>query len=741
MPPRVKAIVLSLATSVLGLGFYLFPLGLNWEENFSLAWLFRSRGVLPAPHEVVLIGIDRASAQQLALPEKPEIWPRQIHAKTIEQLTMLGARCITFDVFFAHPKSAAEDNLLSESIRAAGNVILFGYLDRDVQPLHDPRGFASINIERLLYPLDDFTAVALAVAPFALPKIPVQVAQFWAFQSGAGALPTLPTATLQCFERDALPGFIDLMQTINPSLRDSLQSIIAAPRTPLGFTETIRSLRNQLAIAAITPAQVQQHLATSTYTREQQRSITRLADLYLGPERRYLNFYGPPHTIRTIPYVELLKQPQKYASQIRGKAVFVGFSESKQPDQMDAFYTVYSRTDGLDLSGVEIAATAFANLLDQTTLRNPAPFAFVLLIIGFAILLGALNTLLPATAGLLSTAALLAAYVGTVTWLFNQHAYWLPLAIPLLVMSPFTIFSALLWRYRDTNRERKRIRQAFGYFLPTPVVDQMVSRSGGMDYQGDELFGICLSTDAAQYTRLSETMTPKELGQFMNDYYSVLFAPVSRYQGTVSDVIGDAMLALWSSAQPDAARCRMACLAAVEMLVGIDQFNAQQSHAPLPTRLGLHAGDIYLGNVGAQQHFEYRAVGDIVNTSTRIEALNKQLGTRILASATVVAEQTELLLREVGEFMLAGKTRSITLYEIFPTLPPWDVKLQTLTCTFARALQYYRAQNIKQAMQCWEEILHMHPDDGPSRFYLAHCQQWLAHPQNPWTPVIHMDRK
>ena len=103
--------------------------------------------------------------------------------------------------------------------------------------------------------------------------------------------------------------------------------------------------------------------------------VQALIELYEGDDQRYLNFYGPPGSITTIPYY-LVADNQKSDSGIKmpdmtGKVVFVGFSDLYDPGQPDRFYTVFTNDDGVDLSGVEIAATSFGNLLTDKSLHPP----------------------------------------------------------------------------------------------------------------------------------------------------------------------------------------------------------------------------------------------------------------------------------------------------------------------------------------------------------------------------------
>ena len=119
-----------------------------------------------------------------------------------------------------------------------------------------------------------------------------------------------------------------------------------------------------------------------------------------------------------------------------------------------------------------------------------------------------------------------------------------------------------------------------------------------------------------------------ELGRLMNRYYETIFKPVQEQRGYVSGVIGDAMLAIWASTSSEADLREKACAAALDIKKELKLFN-QSSDAPtLKTRIGVHCGQILLGHIGALEHYEYTPMGDIVNTASRIEGLNKQFADR-----------------------------------------------------------------------------------------------------------------
>jgi adenylate cyclase len=259
---------------------------------------------------------------------------------------------------------------------------------------------------------------------------------------------------------------------------------------------------------------------------------------------------------------------------------------------------------------------------------------------------------------------------------------------------------------------------------------------------GQNVFGTCLFTDAGKYTTLAETMDPRELRSFMGKYYEALFEPVRRRAGIVINVVGDSMLAVWTSPHPNSDFRNRACLAALEISDSAEKFNQASGAVDLPTRIGLHSGQILLGNVGAEYHYEYRPIGDIVNTASRMEGLNKYLGTRILVSSEVLDQLAGFLTREMGAFLLAGKSKPVAVHELVCRTGRCSPAESELCEIFARGLEAYRRQSWDKAINLFQESLKIRAEDGPSAFFLKLSQE---HRQNPpgeeWNGLVRLENK
>ena len=720
-----KALTLGLLTSLSGLLISLTPFGAILEENLGLDRLFTLRGLRAAPPEVVLITLDKESSDVFGLPNQPSKWPRSYHARLIDNLTQQGARVIAFDLLFEEPRRAADDQRLAQAMRNSRNVVLVEALKRENISLDNTS--QPITLERLAPPLPLFSENALATVPFPLPKVPVKVSRFWTFKPGAGDAPTLPTTVLQAYALPAYDEFRSLLIQANPAYAARLpatqETILREPLRNHSLQRLIENIRGLFTHDPALQEKILSLLATSSSPNV--HIIRALVNMYAGINHPYLNLYGPPHTITTLPYHRALSSTENF----KGKVVFVGFSEQRQPEQKDGFYTVFSQDDsGLDISGVEIAATAFANLLENSVIRPASPSQHLALILAWGLLLGMVCRLLPVVMALLTSVTLVGGYFTFSLYEFSTAALWLPVTVPLLIQAPIALLGALLWRYIDAIQARRDLRKMFGYFVPRSVIDEMAARNVPPGAIGKLVHSVCMCTDAEEYVGLAEKLPPDQLHTLLNAYYKVLFTCVAQQGGWVSDVIGDSMLALWAmpliAEKPSPSSYQslhyQACRAALNIDTAVKQFN-KNSTWPLPTRIGLHSGTVMLGNVGGAGRFEYRAVGDTVNTATRIQTLNKQLGTKILASHDALIYTHGFLTRELGLFRLKGRTQKVIIHELMCHEDDATALQHNICRLFADALAAYKDQKWTEAKQGFASILDIHATDGPSQYYLDLC--------------------
>jgi adenylate cyclase len=643
---------LALLVWLAGLAAWLMPGADRFERELALPWLFATRGALPAPREASLVAIDTESAQRLGLAAAIGAWPRRVLAELIRRAAQAGAAVIVLDVYFADAGVPQDDAALEAAIRDAGNVVLFGRLQREVSGLPGAGADGQVQLDRLQAPYAPFAQAAAVVAPFVLPKSPARVDTVWTHHPAAPDVPTLPAAALavQAGAVNCRPG--------------------------------ARTDRVRLAVCG----------------------------LRVPPAERLLNFYGPPHTLDIVPAADLLLGP---LPDLAGRAVFIGHVEPYFPNQTDSFLTAVSRPDGLDLSGVEIAATAYLNFLRDESLQTP-PAAVVALALALGgALLARLFLWAPPGAMAPLVLVLLVANLGGALLVFSRGGWWWPIA-PGGMQVLVAVFGALGWRALHSGRERAQLAAAFRQYLPAHVVQQ-VARAGDSapPLATTRQRAVCLVSDAAGYTSVAERLPAEALRDLVNRYYAALLAPIGAEGGIVTDIVGDSALALWPVDHSGVAQRLRACRAALGVQDALADFAVPGGG--MPTRIGLHLGELLLGPVGALDHYEYRAIGDVVNTASRIEALNKQLGTRILASEEVVGGVAGLDCRRVGRFRLAGKSQALVIYELMRV--PSEAAVQARP-QFEAALDAFAAGDAVGARRGFEVSLALNAGDGVAAFYL-----------------------
>jgi len=730
------------------------------EESLGLPWMFNLRGPVRAPAEVVIVAIDEQSADELGLPPKPRAWPRNLHAELIRYLARAGARVIVFDLTFETPSVRPEDDeAMARAVADAGNVLLTESMHRETVMLRGSDGKPAGNaiIEKRILPISALSQPALGVAPFLLLK-DSRISAYWTFAGNGDVTPTLPVLAFHTYASNAFADVMALLGKVDPQLT----AVSSTSTLPTGQAAPSPARIAILRDALLRDQEMGPRLLRALHgapelnpTQDRMRQIRALLSLHSSSATRYLNFYGPPRSITTLPYSRVLSAARSADSadaanadafDFRNKAVFVGYSAATQSGQdrlRDDYRTVYSTTEGLDISGVEIAATAFANLVgDQPLRRLESSWQFAVVAI-WGLVVGAVCRSVRPVVALAAVAVMAVAYLWVVYDQFVDAGLWLPSIAPIGIQAPLAVFLGVWLSYRDSSRERANIKRAFGYFLPGNVVDHLARNVGPVTRSNRVVFGACLATDIDKYTTVAEKLDPAKLGELMNEYYAELFVPVERSRGVVVDVVGDAMIAIWAKASSDTEPRMSACEAALAIVEGIDRFNAAPGGRPaLATRFGLHAGDMLIGSIGASGHFEYRAVGDIVNTASRIQSLNKLLGTRLLASDTTVAGLEGLATRPLGSFLLAGKSNSVQVVEILGKASDVTAAQSKLCAAFADAISAYIERRWDAASAQFSEILRLEPTDGPAHFYRERCEQYmLSPPDEEWESTVRIEEK
>lgn len=749
MPRLRRAAFFGLLIGIFGVLVSFFPFVNEIEENSGLALLFTLRGPRTPPSDVVVVSIDKDSSESLKVSSNPARWHRSIHAQLVEKLAKEGAHVIIFDVYFIEPRSLAEDSQFAAALKKASNVVLAEPLRaREISSAGINSSQGEHRVVRSIKPIAALAEAAIATAPFVLPRLPVKVNHYWTFQADAGDAPTFPVVAFQLYALEAYDELRHLLEKVSPSEVRTLPRDLATAIKEKGIVRLIKDVRGMFysdsSIYQRTLTELKRMNLARGADANKHRLVRSLIEMYGGATRRYLNFYGPPRTISTVPFHRVLQvhdgSPGEAEIDLNGKVVFVGLSETLVSEREDSFYTVFAQANGVFLSGVEIAATAFANLLADESVKPIGSQRYVLTILVWGILIGLICRMTGTLVAAFFIFVLSGLFLCAAEYRFQSDGTWYPVIVPLFVQSPGAFFGSVLLTLLETKRERRNIRKALGYYVPSDVVDVVARNTVDLKRGGQTLYGVCLFTDVAGYTGVSEKLGPRELSELMHRYFEAVFGPVKQYGGLVTNLKGDSILAVWKAARSDAALSRQACDAALGIAKAVSNFN-ESFDSRLPTRIGIHAGQIFLGNMGAGDHYEYGPTGDTVNTASRLDILNKFLGTEILVSEDAMHELDGFVTRKAGNFRLRGKAQPIVVYELVCRVEEAGEDQQKACAVFVEALHAFHRQSWDEAEEKFHQCAEMRQEDGLSQFYIGRCKQYRKTPPEVWDGVIPVDEK
>ena len=209
-------------------------------------------------------------------------------------------------------------------------------------------------------------------------------------------------------------------------------------------------------------------------------------------------------------------------------------------------------------------------------------------------------------------------------------------------------------------REKEVIRDLFGRYVPAQVAAAIIADHGTLRPASAEC--TVLYADLEGFTAMAESISPREVVDVLNAYFTVATSIIEARGGVVTQFQGDAILATFNVPVADPRHAANA----VEAAVTIQHALAEQRFAghEIRARIGINTGEVIAGNVGAEGRFNYTVHGDAVNTAARLEQLNKEFGTRILVSETTRRACGDARLRPKGEVAIRGKTTKLPVYSV-----------------------------------------------------------------------------
>lgn len=610
----IAVVVVVLRFVPLTSGFFLFAL----VENFAYDFAYDHTAPDPPP-DIVIVAIDDVSLQPAHLGRFP--WPRSVYADLLDRLG--EARVVAFDVLLSEPddRDRFSDRAFARAIERHGRVVLAAYKAERVE-LTDQQRRVDWSYPRPDGPLG---LTALQPANFLVP-----VRQFAQGAAAIGYVDIVPDSDGVYRRVDPVRGGYD--GRLYPHFATAIAQVATGTDPP--------TIVAGLPDRAIEFGQVRSPLSDQG--------------------AMLITYSGPTGTITQVPCHEVVEGKADPAL-FRDKIVIVGATAPGLYDIRPAPY----RSAGRQFLGVETNANVVDTLL-RTAARTNASFS-----LGwgaFALLLGLLVGWMswsfgdgtgPVIAALILALIALPSFFVAFHYLYSVTPYGALLLcglIPLAVAIPERL-----------GGDKRIVQGQFSAYVSPDVLRQLTS-DPDLVAQGVRREVTFLFSDVRGSTTLSEKIAPEVWVAQLNEYLGQMSEAVFEYDGYLDKFMGDGIMAIWNAfgTQPDHAD--LAARAALEMLRRLEILNGawerMENRTPFRIGVAIHTGEAIIGNVGSEERMQYTAIGDTVNTASRIEGMTKAFGVQLLVSETAAAKLSPGIveLEDIGEAEVRGRARGIRVF-------------------------------------------------------------------------------
>jgi adenylate cyclase len=370
----------------------------------------------------------------------------------------------------------------------------------------------------------------------------------------------------------------------------------------------------------------------------------------------------------------------------------------------------------------------------------------LILVIFVPLFFAASSRLSPVTrvlAGFVMTALFIA---GSAAMLSFTGVFWGPLEIIFAMIS--AVFVREILAYAGSEKEKQFLRTAFSTYVSDDVVKEIIADPARLQLGGTKRHMTAIFTDVKGFSTISEKLDPEDLVSLLNRYLSAMSDIVLAEKGTIDKYEGDAIIAFFGAPLDLADHALRACVSAIAMKRLEAELNQtiienRLSPSPLLTRIGINTGSMVAGNMGTENKMNYTIMGNAVNLAARLEGVNKQYGTWILASEDTVRETgNRLLSRKLDRVRVVGINEPVRLHELVDTMEQAAEEQQKLVKVYHEALDIFENRNWEQAAAGFKASLEINAEDQPSKLYLDRCKTYIkAPPADNWDGVYNLTQK
>jgi adenylate cyclase len=324
--------------------------------------------------------------------------------------------------------------------------------------------------------------------------------------------------------------------------------------------------------------------------------------------------------------------------------------------------------------GVELHAQAVEQILQGSFLQRPdfATPAELLYILVLGLLIAILIYRLGATGSAVLGGIAVAAVIGVSWYAFSAFGWLVDPVYPAIALTAVYL-SGTLFVFLRTERERNRVRNAFGHYMAPALVERLADDPSQLKLGGETRDMTLLFSDVRGFTTISEGLNAEELTHFLNSLFTPLSKIILEEQGTIDKFMGDAVMAFWNAPLDDGEHATHACRAALRIMEEMPQLNERwrseaeargRSFSPVKIGIGLNTGICCVGNLGSDTRFDYSVIGDNVNVASRLEGQSKTYDVGTIVGESTTARAPDFAFLELDLLKVKGKTEATRIFAL-----------------------------------------------------------------------------
>ncbi len=616
---RLKHFLIPLILLIIIKIVFLFP-AVSSLEHKAQDGLFRLRGAIDPGEDIVIIAIDDDSFSAM---NRPWPFPREYHAKLIQNLNIAGAKMIIFDVEFTETTNPEADEKLAGIAEDYGNVIFAG------------------NV------------------------IPSR---------RAGEPSQLVTPIVPIVEKELNWGIVNITSDWDNVYRryQLFENHDDQPYYAIGVQGLMnRDLRE----------------TGETYEPEHEAQSMDIGGLNIPLNRNYslINYYGPATSFTHVSFADVIDDEHETMPGYQGielnafydllesgiledKIVLVG---ATAPILHDSFSTPFG---GELTAGVEIHANFLLNALSGDHLKNANMWLYFLIELILVLLLWQVCCKTKPQYSAMVIFGLVIAQFALAFLLFKYANILSPIVQTALLLISLYVVS-LISHYLETMKEKRFIRGAFQQYMAPALVDELLKNPDNISYGGTLQEVSVLFSDVRGFTTYTETHAPEETVSILKEYLTEMVVTIIDNKGILDKFIGDAVMALFGTPIKLPNHAYTACKTALDMRDSLavlqDKWRAEGREI-FEIGIGINTGNAVIGNLGSEQIFDYTAIGDTINLGARLESITKEYDTTkgiIISEFTLEYIKDYAEVRYLDEVKVKGKNQAVKIYDLISLKP------------------------------------------------------------------------